>query len=104
MPEKNSHCEVSMTGRQIELARHALGLPNRKNTSYRNYFCIGEGADGHIEWEDLVAKGLAVKRKTALCGGDDYFHLTLKGALMVRKTKEHISAEDAARMREMEVE
>jgi hypothetical protein len=30
-----------LTDRQRELARHALGFPNKKNTSYRNHFCAG---------------------------------------------------------------
>jgi len=92
-----------MNDKQRELARHALGLPNKRNQSYRNYFCLGADGDGYSDWEDLVAKGLAVKRKTALCGGMDYFHLTLKGALMVREPKEHLSQEDTKMMREMEV-
>lgn len=91
-----------MTERQRELARHALGLPNKKNVSYRNHFCIGVGADGHADWESLVSQGLAVKRTSKLWGGDDMFHLTLKGALMARDTKEHISREDAEAMRNLE--
>lgn len=92
-----------MTVRQRELARHALGFPNKKNQSCRNYFCIGVGGDGYADWEDLVHKGLAIKRTTPHYGGDDLFHLTLKGALMVREDKEHLSRDDAERMRRMEV-
>lgn len=88
-----------MTARQRDFARHALGFPNNRNESYRNYFCLGSEGDGYADWEDLVAKGLAVKRKTALCGGMNYFHLTLEGALMVRESKEHLSQEDTAMMR-----
>jgi hypothetical protein len=95
-----------MTDRQRELARHALGLPNKKNTTYRNHFCIGPGGDGYEDWEDLVSKGLALKCAGAHCnrpwGENDMFYLTLKGALMVREPKEHISREDAADMRRRE--
>ena len=91
-----------MTPTQIELARHALGLPNKKNMSYRNHFCIGVGGDGHADWEDLISKGLAVKRTGPHWGGDGMFYLTLKGALMVRGPKEHISREDAEEMRARE--
>ena len=91
-----------MTEKQTKLARHALGLPNKKNTSYRNHYCIGSGCDGYAEWEAMVAQGDAVRRDGPLWGGDSMFFLTLKGALAVREPKEHISREDAAQMREME--
>lgn len=88
-----------MTAKQLELARHALGLPNRDNRSYRNHFCIGTYSPDHAEWEDLVSKGLAVKRTSDLWGGDDMFHLTLEGARAAMEPKEHLSREDWAMMR-----
>ncbi len=91
----------TMTDKQREYARHALGFPNRKNTSYRNHFCIGVGGDGYEEWMDLVSKGLAVRRTSNLWCGDDMFYLTLPGALMVREPKEHISQEESRFMREL---
>ena len=89
-----------MNERQLQFARHALGFPNKRHTSYRNHFCIGKGGDGYEEWEDLVAKGLAIKRTGNLWGGDDMFYLTLKGALMARGPKEHLSQEETRRMRD----
>lgn len=91
-----------MTDKQRELARHALGLPNKKNISYRNHFCVGVGGDGYADWEEMVANGDAVKRTSNLWDGDDMFYLTLKGALAARGPKEHISREDAEQMRKME--
>lgn len=90
-----------MTKRQIELARHALGFPNRNNMSYRNHFCAGPGHDDYDDWEDLVAKGLAVKRSDGPWGGDSMFYLTLEAALSVRLPREHIGREDAEAMRKM---
>jgi len=101
MLEKKGNARM-MNPKQIEMARHALGFPNKQNISYRNHFCIGPDGDGWDDWQDLVKQGLAVERKTALCGGDSLFHLTLKGALQVRENKEHLSPEDAKTMREME--
>jgi hypothetical protein len=66
-----------MTETQKELARHALGLPNRKNESYRNHFCTGPGSLDFDHWEDLVTKGLADKRTDGPWGGDHMFYLTL---------------------------
>jgi hypothetical protein len=91
-----------MTERQKQLARHALGLPNKKNETYRNHFCIGKGGDGYTDWEDLVSNGLAVKRSGGkIYDGDDFFYLTLEGARAVLLPKEHISREDAEKMRGM---
>lgn len=87
-----------MTKSQTEMARHALGLPNKQNMTYRNHFCLGEGADGYTEWEDLVKQGYAIKALGSKWTGD-FFHLTLDGAREVLKSKEHISAEDAQHMR-----
>lgn len=91
-----------MTESQKKLARHALGFPNKKNTSYRNHFCIGKGGDGYSEWEAMVSSGEAVKRTGPHWGGDDMFHLTLKGGLAARETKEHLSREETTQMRELE--
>lgn len=88
-----------MNESQMEMARHALGFPNKKNTSYRNHFCIGKGGDGYEDWMDLVSKRLAFRSTGPHWGGDDMFHLTLEGALLARGPKEHISREDAERMR-----
>lgn len=90
-----------MNSSQREFARHALGLPNKKHTSYRNHYCIGSHNPAHAEWESLVAVGDAVKRTGPHWGGDDMFHLTLPGALKARDTKEHISRKDAEQMRKL---
>ena len=88
-----------MTEKQIMLARHALGFPNKRNTSYRNRFCTGPGCDDYAEWKAMVAQGDAVERTGPLWGGNSMFMLTLLAALAVRGPKEHISREDAAEMR-----
>ena len=89
-----------MSERQTMFARHALGLPNDKNMTYRNHFCIGQGGDGYEDWQELVKQGFAVFAS----GGDnwcgDFFYLTLEGARAVLLPKEHISREDAANMRQ----
>lgn len=92
-----------MTDKQRELARHALGLPNKKNTTHRNYFVIGVGSDGHNEWMKLVTQGLAIKRTAEPFAGDDLFYLTMDGARLVLEPKEHISREEARIMRSFPV-
>lgn len=100
-----------MTDTQKKLARHALGLPNKTKTSYRNRFCIGPGGDGYEEWRGMVEAGEAVERKgtdadasagTSAFGGDSMFFLTLKGGLAARLNDEHLSREEAQEMRRID--
>lgn len=91
----------TMSPKQRELARHALGFPNKQNESYRNHFCVGPGQDDYEEWQDLISKGLAVKRTDGPWGGSHMFFLTLEGALMCRGPKEHLRREDAEEMRKI---
>lgn len=92
-----------MTSEQRKLARHALGFPNTLKTSYRNHYCIGKGGNGYGDWEAMVAAGEAVKHTGPHWGGDDMFYLTLKGGLAAREPKEHLSREETAFMRQLEV-
>ena len=84
-----------MTPLQIELARHALGLPNSRRTSYRNHFVTGEGCANHTTWSMMVSEGDALRRKgSVLTGGDDLFLLTRKGAEKALKKGEKLDPED----------
>lgn len=91
-----------MTSVQKILARHALGLPNKKNTTNRNYFCTGPGSTDFDDWEAMVAAGEAIRRETPHFGGDNLYHLTMKAALSVRLPKEHMGREDAEVTRKIE--
>ena len=92
-----------MTDKQRQLARHALGLPNKQKTSFRNRFCASPGSDDFAEWEAMVSQGEAVKFPSSLWGGDSMFHLTLKAALAAREPDEHISREEAMEMRKWQL-
>lgn len=78
-----------MNTEQRELARHALGLPNSRNKTYQNWFCVEEGDPA---WSGLVAMGLATMRPAASLpfGGAALFHLTRKAAEMVLEPGEKI--------------
>jgi hypothetical protein len=92
--ERESHAR--MTPRQIELARHALGLtkPGIK-CSYRKHFCAGPGHADYDEWVKMVADGNAVQRKNIEhFGGDDLFHLTPAGAMAALRPGESLDHED----------
>ena len=84
-----------MTERQIELGRHALGLPNKQRKSYRNHFVAGEGHSDYPDWLQMVEKGNATYRKgNEISGGDDVFWLTEIGAKQCLKGKEKLDSED----------
>lgn len=86
-----------MTPSQITLARHALGLPNKRRQSYRNHFVAGLGHDDYADWMAMVAAGLAWRRdgsKSQLTGGDDLFRLTRAGAEAALAPRERLDPED----------
>lgn len=87
-----------MTPRQIELARHALGLPNKMRMSYRNRFVAGVGHDDFEEWVQMVADGNAEMRdgKSLPYAGDSLFWLTESGARQALKPREKLDREDFA--------
>jgi hypothetical protein len=84
-----------MTLRQIELARHALGIahPGTKR-SYRNHFSCGPGHVDYDEWVKMASDGNAVQRKVRGFGGDDLFHLTPAGAMAALRPGESLDHED----------
>lgn len=69
--------EVSITIKQLEEMRHALGLGTSK-TPYRNRFFIHKD---NQRWNDLVSKGLATKEEKGTNNDVNvYFFLTKRGA------------------------
>lgn len=84
-----------MTPEMIELARHALGLPNRTRKSYRNYFTCGPGHRDYANWNTMVDQGYATcRRRSKLYAGDDIFWLTFKGARTALRPRETLDLED----------
>jgi hypothetical protein len=83
-----------LTATQIELARHALGLPNRNQTSYRNRFVAGVEHDNHSDWVAMTDAGLAKRFSMALYGVDDLFMLTRTGAEAALRPGESLDSED----------
>jgi hypothetical protein len=84
-----------MTPKQIELARHALGLPSRSKASYRNHFCCSQGHSDFDDWREMTEAGYATYRKgNAITGGDDLFRLTLAGASLALRRGECLDMAD----------
>lgn len=85
-----------MTLRHKELARHALGLPNKMGMSFRNRFVAGEGHDDYADWMQMVANGNAGRRAglSLPFGGDDLFWLTEEGARFALNKGERLDPED----------
>jgi len=87
--------EIAFTKIQRDLARHALGLPHKRKTSYRNYFVTGEGSIDYPHWMAMVDMGAAQRRGgNALTGGDDLFRLTRAGAEIALNDGEKLCQED----------
>lgn len=86
--------KIAMTARQIELARHALGL-NRQPVSYRNRFVAGPEHSDHPEWMAMVRGGYAthIARPRGF-GGDDVFEVSQIGALAALRPGERLDGED----------
>lgn len=84
-----------LSPRQIELARHALGLPNGRRRSYRNHFCCGPGHTDFEEWQAMRDAGTARRFKpTALSDGNFMFLLTEAGARAALRRGETLDPED----------
>lgn len=85
-----------MTPRQIDLARHALGLDGRTRRSYRNRFVAGPGHEDYGEWLSMVSSGFAIRHsgRRLHFGGDDLFVLTKTGAEAALRPSETLDPED----------
>lgn len=69
-----------MTGRQIELARHALGLRAGCLVSHRNNFVAAPDTADFEDWSVMEAAGFAKRRDFTTIYGWVLFHLTRAGA------------------------
>ena len=85
--------QESLSVEQLKMARHALGLPNRKNESYRNRFCVPHFLEEAHEWGLMAAQGFAKLGDRQPSGIQD-FHLTKAGAAIALKAGESLSRED----------
>jgi hypothetical protein len=87
---------ATLTRRECELARHALGLPNKMRRSYRNRYFIDATAPAGLIWLGLVARGLAIIVPSPECDFDQ-FCLTHASALAALEPGETLDEEDFPR-------
>lgn len=83
-----------MTRDQRRKARHALGLPNRFDRSYRNRYVT---AETDPDWQALVAAGLARCEPSSRPGWSTpsaLFYLTHEGATLALDAGETLDLED----------
>ena len=84
-----------MNTRQIELARHALGLNGKARCSYRNHFAAGTDHCDFLDWVAMVEVGDARRREAVPgFGGMDLFHLTEAGAKKALLLGERLDPDD----------
>lgn len=80
---------VTMTPKQRDIMKHAMGFGRGSAPGWRNHFCTGPGSDDYDDCEALVAAGLMRRRSGGpLSGGDPIYSVTDAGqdALVGRKT------------------
>ena len=93
---------TSITDRQRDILRHALGVGRGRTAGWRNYFCTGPGSDDYDDCEALVAAGLMTKRSGGpLSGGDPVYRVTDAGqdALVGRPKPPNVPLTGAATAR-----
>lgn len=73
------------------LARHALGLPNANNRSYRNRFAALPGSEPWHWWNGMCERGLAYMNRGSNL---DYFGLTEAAATLALELGETLDEED----------
>ena len=49
---------TSISDKQRDILRHALGVGRGRTAGWRNHFCTGPGSDDYSDCEALVAAGL----------------------------------------------
>ncbi len=81
---------VVLTDEERDLARHALGLPNRGRRSHRNHFVVATDPT----FESLVARDLATVRRSAEPNGPHTYRLTRAGAEAALRPGETLDPED----------
>jgi len=82
-----------MSPDEDNLARHALGLPNERNRSYRNRYFTTED---HVIWSLMRQHGLALWHPQPRIGEPAYgmFYLTKAGANAALRPGETLDDED----------
>jgi hypothetical protein len=84
----------TLTPEQHRLARHALGLGDRrKKRAYRNRYNADEGSDADREWSAMVDLGASLRVRRKDVPGVLYI-LTIRGALAAMESHETIDAEE----------
>ena len=84
--------DVKLTPLQKQLARHALGLPNSANRSYRNRYASPVSGPTFEAWATMVIDGFArsYDRRIAMI----HFELTPTGAEAALEGRETLDPED----------
>jgi hypothetical protein len=86
--------EGEMTPEQRRLARHALGLPNRFQRSYRNRYLAPATGQAREAWQAMTSAGFAEQGANQGERGLTWFCLTRKGAEAALDEGERLDAED----------
>lgn len=85
---------ATLSKKQVEMARHALGLRDGNKTAYRNRYFLMAESDGFADWQDMVSKGHAKHVPPQSPDIIHFFCLTHVGAKSVLRHRETLDKED----------
>ena len=85
---------ITLTEKQLSLARHALGLDGKRELSYRNHFTTGRGGSDYDSWIAMVEAGHAAMTTTDTSAARRIFKLTTRGAVAALLDGELLDPED----------
>lgn len=86
-----------MTLDERRLVRHALGLPNARNHSFRNWYGARGGSPEAEAWAAMAAKGWA--NDCGIAGGLHAFRATRVGAFLALGRGEQLDPHEFERAR-----
>lgn len=76
---------IEMHNRYCEIIAHSLGIKQKGDKPYRNYFFTGINGKDYYDLEEMVKAGLMTKRKNHLDEMSEsfVFHVTDKGKKLI---------------------
>jgi len=85
---------ITLQPHLTKIARHALGLPNSRNKTYRNRFFVSSNGQKYNDWIILMSIGAASYIPAHEDEKCHMFFLTREGALSVLNKGETLCTED----------
>lgn len=93
---------MTLTPKETNMLRHALGLTGRNKITYRNtYYAAGWDAE---VWDGLISRGFAIEDKDSATPLTRCFRATRAGFAAVQRKGEKLGPDEERAMRQREAE